>query len=81
MLFFQDEKDKLKLELDTINRKLDELKGMQEYQQTLIDHCQQGLIDHCSIGISMVMDKYPHGAKKDGTPRAKPGRKPKGETA
>jgi hypothetical protein len=73
MLFFQDDKDKLRQELDTINRKLDELKGMQEYQQ--------GLIDHCSIGISMVMDKYPHGAKKDGTPRAKPGRKPKGEQA
>ena len=73
MLFFQDDKDKLKLELDTINRKLDELKGMQEYQQTLIDHCAQG--------ISMVMDKYPHGAKKDGTPRAKPGRKPRELTA
>ena len=73
MLFFQDEKDKLKLELDTITRTLAALKGMQEYQQTLIDHCAQG--------ISMVMDKYPHGAKKDGTPRAKPGRKPKGVQA
>ena len=29
MLFFQDDKDKLKQELKTINRKLDELKGMQ----------------------------------------------------
>jgi len=73
MLFFQDDKDKLRQELDTINRKLDELKGMQDYQQTLIDHCAKG--------ISMVMDNYPHGARKDGTPRAKPGRKPKGETA
>lgn len=73
MLFFQDDKDKLRQELDTIKIKLDELKGMQEYQQ--------GLIDHCAKGISMVMDNYPHGAKKDGTPRAKPGRKPKGETA
>lgn len=73
MLFFQDEKDKLRQELDTINRKLDELKGMQEYQQ--------GLIDQWAKGISMVMDTYSHGAKKDGTPRAKPGRKPKGETA
>ena len=73
MLFFQDEKDKLKQELDTINRKLDALKGMQEHQQNLIDHCAQG--------ISMVMDKYPHGTKKDGTPRAKPGRKPRKLTA
>jgi len=69
MLFFQDEKDKLRQELDTINRKLDELKGMQEYQQ--------GLIDHCANGITLVMNSYPHGARKDGTPRAKPGRKPK----
>ena len=69
MLFFQDEKDKLRQELDTINRKLDEFKGVQHYQQTLIDQCAKG--------ISMVMDRYPHGAKKDGTPRAKPGRKPR----
>lgn len=73
MLFFQDDKDKLRQELDTINRKLDELKGMQHYQQTLIDQCAKG--------INMVMDRYPHGAKKDGTPRAKPGRKPKGVKA
>lgn len=73
MLFFQDDKDKLRQELDTINRKFDELKGMQEYQQTLIDHWAKG--------IRMVMENYSHGAKKDGTPRAKPGRKPKGETA
>jgi len=73
MFFLQDEKDKLRQELFTINRKLDELKGMQEYQQ--------GLIDHCAKGISMVMDNYPHGSKKDGTPRAKPGRKPKGVQA
>jgi len=73
MLFFQDEKDKLRDELAIINRKLHELKGMQDYQQTLIDHCAKG--------ISMVMDNYPHGAKKDGTPRAKLGRKPKGEQA
>lgn len=73
MLFFQDEKDKLKQELDTIKLRIDALEGMQEHQQHLIDHCAQG--------ISMVMDKYPHGAKKDGTPRAKPGRKPKGEQA
>ena len=73
MFFFQDEKDKLRQELDTIIRKIGELKGMQEYQQTLIDHCAEG--------ISMVMDGYPHGAKKDGTPRAKPGRKPKGVQA
>ena len=73
MFMFQDDKDKLKHELFTINRKLDELKGMQDYQQTLIDHCAKG--------ISMVMDNYPHGAKKDGSPRAKPGRKPKGVQA
>ena len=68
MLFWQDEKDALKQELFAINRKLDELKGMQDYQQELIDHCAKG--------ISLVMD-YPYGAKKDGSPKAKPGRKPK----
>ena len=73
MLFFQDDKDKLRQELDTIKLRIDALEGMQEHQQTLIDHCAQG--------ISMVMDKYPHGSKKDGTPRAKPGRKPKGVKA
>ena len=70
MFMLKQDKDKLRQELDTINRKLDELKAMQDYQQTLIDHCAKG--------ISMVMDNYPHGAKKDGAPRAKPGRKPKG---
>jgi len=73
MLFLQDDKDKLRQELDIINRKIDELKGMQDYQQTLIDQLAKG--------INMVMDNYLHGSKKDGTPRAKPGRKPKGETA
>jgi hypothetical protein len=73
MFMFQDDKDKLRQELDTINRKLDELKGMQDYHQTMIDACANG--------ISVVMNSYPHGARKDGTPRAKPGRKPKGETA
>ena len=73
MFFFQDEKDNLRQELDTINRKLDELKGMQDYQQTVISHCAEG--------ITLTMNSYPHGAKKDGTPRAKPGRKPKGVKA
>ena len=76
MLFFQDEKDKLKQELDTIKLRIDALKGMQEHQQHLIDLFAGNL--------SRVMDSmngYPHGTKKDGTPRAKPGRKPKGEQA
>jgi len=73
MLFFQDDKDKLRQELDTINRKIDALKGMQDFQKTLIDKLAEGII--------MVINNYPHGATKDGTPRAKPGRKPKGVQA
>ena len=67
MLFWQDEKDQLKQELATINRKLNELNMMQDYQQTLIDKLEEG--------ISLVMG-HPYGSKKDGTPKAKPGRKP-----
>ena len=69
MLFFQDEKDKLRQELDTIIRKIGELKGMQDFQKHRIDKLEEG--------ITVVMNSYPHGARKDGTPRAKPGRKPK----
>jgi hypothetical protein len=71
MLFFQDEKDKLRDELSIINRKLDELKGVQYFQNERID----------MLGKRVDSLTHPHGAKKDGTPRAKPGRKPKGEQA
>jgi hypothetical protein len=71
MLFFQDEKDKLKDELSIINRKLDELKGVQYFQNERID----------MLGKRVDSLTHPHGAKKDGSPRAKPGRKPKGEQA
>jgi len=74
MLFFQDEKDKLRDELSIINRKLDELKGVQYFQNERIDF-QNERID--MLGKRVDSLTHPHGAKKDGTPRAKPGRKPK----
>jgi hypothetical protein len=69
MFMFQDDKDKLRDELSIINRKIGELKGMQDFQKHRIDKLEEG--------ITVVMNTYPHGAKKDGTPRAKPGRKPR----
>jgi hypothetical protein len=68
---FQDDKDKLRDELSIINRKLDELKGVQYFQNERID----------MLGKRVDSLTHPHGAKKDGTPRAKPGRKPKGVQA
>jgi len=68
MLFFQDEKDKLKQELADIRRQIEGLRSaMRHHVDFLTDR----------------MDRldYPHGAKKDGSPRAKPGRKPRGVKA
>ena len=71
MFMFQDDKDKLRDELSIINRKLDELKGVQYFQNERID----------MLGKRVDSLTHPHGAKKDGTPRAKPGRKPRGVQA
>ena len=71
MFMFQDDKDKLRDELSIINRKLHELKGMQDFQKERID----------MLGKRVDSLTHPHGAKKDGTPRAKPGRKPRGVQA
>jgi hypothetical protein len=68
MLFFQDEKDKLRQELDTMKRNIDFLRSDMRYQVDVLTQRLDSLT-------------HPHGAKKDGTPRAKPGRKPKGEQA
>jgi hypothetical protein len=64
MLFFQDEKDKLKQELDTMKRNIDFLRSDMRYQVDVLTQRLDSLT-------------HPHGAKKDGSPRAKPGRKPK----
>jgi hypothetical protein len=68
MLFFQDEKDKLKQELDIMKRNIDFLRSDMRYQVDVLTQRLDSLT-------------HPHGARKDGTPRAKPGRKPKGEQA
>ena len=64
MLFFQDEKDKLKQELDTMKRNIDFLRSDMRYQVDVLTQRLDSLT-------------HPHGAKKDGSPRAKPGRKPR----
>lgn len=65
MLFWQDEKDALKQELFIINAKIKDLQGMCNYLQSKL-HEQAGL----------KFGDHPYGSKKDGTPKAKPGRKP-----
>lgn len=69
MLFFQDEKDKLRDELSIINRKLQDMQGVLQYHFRLIQELE--------VVTNGIANTYPHGARKDGTPRAKPGRKPK----
>lgn len=68
MLFFQDEKDKLKQELADIRRQIEGLRSDMWHQVDVLAQRLDSLT-------------HPHGAKKDGTPRAKPGRKPKGVKA
>jgi hypothetical protein len=65
MLFWQDEKDALKQELFLINAKIKDLQGMYNHLQSTV-HEQAGF----------KFSQYPYGSKKDGTPKAKPGRKP-----
>ena len=68
MLFFQDEKDKLR---DTLS----EL----QFQINRLDAKLNHKVDMLNKRVDSLT--HPHGAKKDGTPRAKPGRKPKGVQA
>ena len=69
MLFFQDEKDKLKQELASINRRLENAFYSLEFHRDSIAELE--------AVIKGFSSTHPHGAKKDGTPRAKPGRKPR----
>ena len=69
MLFFQDEKDKLKQELAIINNKLEDFRGSLRYHRDLISELE--------VIIKGFPLTHPYGPKKDGTPRAKPGRKPR----
>jgi hypothetical protein len=64
MLFWQDEKDALKQELFTIKRNIDFLRSDMNRQFALVNERVDALTQ-------------PYGIKKDGTPKAKPGRKPK----
>jgi len=63
MLFFQNEKDELKQTLVGILRDIERLRSSMEHQVDVLTKRLDSLT-------------HPHGAKKDGTPRAKPGRKP-----
>jgi hypothetical protein len=69
MLFFQDEKDNLKQELAIINNKLEDFRGSLRYHRDLISELE--------VIIKGFPLTHPYGPKKDGTPRAKPGRKPR----
>jgi hypothetical protein len=73
MFFFQDEKDKLRQELDTINRRLENAFSSMRYHRDLIAELEAVIKGYSST--------HPHGVRKDGTPRAKPGRKQKGVQA
>ena len=68
MLFFQDEKDKLRDTLTDLQRQINRLEAKLSHKVDMLGRRVDSLT-------------HPYGAKKDGTPRAKPGRKPKGETA
>ena len=65
MLFWQDEKDALKQELFLINAKI-------KYLQSMYNDLQSTVHEQAGFKFS----QYPYGSKKDGTPKAKPGRKP-----
>jgi len=64
MFMFQDEKDELKQSLVGILRDIERLRSSMEHQVDVLTKRLDSLT-------------HPHGAKKDGSPRAKPGRKPK----
>jgi chromosome segregation ATPase len=64
MFMLKQDKDKLRQELDTMKRNIDFLRS--DMRRELEDFKRR--VDSLT---------HPHGAKKDGTPRAKPGRKPR----
>ena len=69
MFMFKDEKKRLHDELDLLRTRVKMLES-----------------DLHELGIKFfwfkkLKDNEPYGIKKDGTPKAKPGRKPKGEKA
>jgi hypothetical protein len=68
MFMFQDEKDELKQSLVGILRDIERLRSSMEHQVDVLTKRLDSLT-------------HPHGAKKDGSPRAKPGRKPRGVKA
>jgi uncharacterized protein YijF (DUF1287 family) len=68
MLFWQDEKDALKQELFAINSKIRNLQSMYNHLQSTV---------HEQAGFKFANHPRTYGLKKDGTPKAKPGRKPK----
>jgi hypothetical protein len=68
MLFFQDEKDELKQTLVGILRDMERMRSSMQHQVDVLTQRLDTLT-------------HPYGAKKDGSPRAKPGRKPKGVQA
>ena len=68
MFFFQDEKDNLRNTLAELERQIAGLRSAMRYEVDVLTQRLDTLT-------------HPHGAKKDGTPRAKPGRKPKGVKA
>jgi hypothetical protein len=63
MFMFQDDKDKLKQELADIRRQIEGLRSAMRHH-----------VDFLTDRVDSLT--HPYGAKKDGTPRAKPGRKP-----
>jgi hypothetical protein len=69
MLFFQDDKDKLRQELDEFDRCLSNAFSSLRYHRELIAELE--------VMIKGYSSTHPYGPKKDGTPRAKPGRKPR----
>ena len=68
MFFCQDEKDNLRNTLAELERQIAGLRSAMRHH-----------VDFLTDRVDSLT--HPYGAKKDGTPRAKPGRKPKGETA
>ena len=68
MFMFQDEKDKLRDTLSELHFQINRLDAKLSHKVDILTQRIDSLT-------------HPHGAKKDGTPRAKPGRKQKGVQA
>ena len=64
MLFFQDDKDKLRDTLADLQFQINRLEAKLSHKVDMLGHRVDSLT-------------HPHGARKDGPPRAKPGRKPR----